>query len=141
MTNFIGRAAVSMGPATMRVTMTTSLLIVDDSTFSRNMIRRALPVDWDVNISEASNGHEALDKCGVTQFDAIFLDLTMPDMDGLDVLLELQNRDYKSKILIISADIQQSSMAISKERGAIDFLAKPISQEKLAAMLQLHKVL
>ena len=121
--------------------MTTSLLIVDDSTFSRNMIKRALPTSWDVDISEVSNGQEALDKCSDMQFDAIFLDLTMPDMDGLDVLIALKARNYKSKILVISADIQQSSIEMSKKFGAMGFLAKPIREENLAAMLQLHKVL
>jgi len=104
------------------------------------MIKRALPEGWDVDITEASNGQEALDQCSDIQFDVMFLDLTMPDMDGLDVLIALKARGYKSKILVISADIQPSSIEISKECGAIDFLQKPISEENLLATLKLHKV-
>jgi CheY-like chemotaxis protein len=105
------------------------------------MIKRALPPGWDVIIDEASNGLEALNYCSSLQFDAIFLDLTMPDIDGLDVLQALRERNYQSKIFVISADIQESSKKIALERGALDFVAKPIDVEKLTAMLQRHEVL
>jgi two-component system chemotaxis response regulator CheY len=121
--------------------MSTSLLLVDDSTSSRNMIKRLLPSEWDVEISEVSCGLEALDACQNKQFDVIFLDLTMPDIDGLDVLLELNNRNYQSKVFIISADIQESSKQIAKERGAIDFFPKPVETDTLLSMLQLHEVI
>lgn len=120
--------------------MATSLLIVDDSSFSRHMIERALPQGWDVQVTEASGGHEALEICQSRQFDLIFLDLTMPDMDGLDVLLELQKRHYVSRVFVLSADIQESSRDIARERGAVDFLPKPIEADKLLAMLQRHEV-
>ncbi len=121
--------------------MTTSLLIVDDSTFSRNMIKRVLPSDWDVDVTEVICGEEALEVCQLMQFDVIFLDLTMPDIDGLDVLLELNKRNYRSRVFIISADIQESSKQIAKERGAVDFLPKPIKTDTLLAMLQHHEVI
>ena len=121
--------------------MSTCLLIVDDSTFSRNMIKRALPSEWDVNVTEASSGPEALMLCENRQFDVIFLDLTMPGMDGLDVLQALNNRNYTSQAFILSADIQDSSKEIAKERGAVDFLAKPIKADTLLAMLQHHEVI
>ncbi|WP_019613481.1 response regulator [Psychromonas ossibalaenae] len=120
--------------------MTTSLLIVDDSTFSRNMIKRVLPNNWDVDVTEVICGEEALEVCELKQFDVIFLDLTMPDIDGLDVLLELNKRNYNSRVFIISADIQESSKQIAKERGAIDFFPKPIKTDTLLAMLQHHEV-
>jgi CheY-like chemotaxis protein len=121
--------------------MPVSLLIVDDSTFSRNMIKRALPSEWDVDVMEVICGEEALEVCQLKQFDVIFLDLTMPDIDGLDVLLELNKRNYHSKVFIISADIQESSKQLAQERGAIDFFPKPIKTETLLAMLQLHEVI
>jgi two-component system, chemotaxis family, chemotaxis protein CheY len=121
-------------------TMSTSLLIVDDSSFSRHMITRALPPDWDVTVTEAGGGLEALEFCQSRQFDVIFLDLTMPDMDGLDVLLELKKRHYVSRVFVLSADIQESSRDIARERGAVDFLPKPIEADKLLAMLQRHEV-
>ena len=121
--------------------MSISLLIVDDSEFSRNMIKRALPSDWDVVIDEASCGQEALDYCNSLQFDVIFLDLTMPDMDGLEVLQALGERGYLSKIFVISADVQSSSKEIALQRGALEFLQKPVTADKLSAMLQHHEVL
>jgi len=121
--------------------MSTSLLIVDDSTFSRNMIKRALPSQWDVDVTEVICGEEALEVCELKQFDVIFLDLTMPDIDGLDVLQMLNERGYHSRVFIISADIQESSRAIAKERGAVDFFPKPIESETLLSMLQHHGVI
>ncbi|MFT4929958.1 MAG: two-component system chemotaxis response regulator CheY [Phenylobacterium sp.] len=121
--------------------MSISLLIVDDSEFSRNMIKRALPSNWDVVVDEASSGHEALEYCNSLQFDVIFLDLTMPDVDGLEVLLALSQRNYQSKIFVISADIQPSSKEMSLQRGALDFLPKPVDVDNLAAMLLRHEVL
>ncbi|MCG6200787.1 response regulator [Psychromonas antarctica] len=121
--------------------MPTSLLIVDDSTFSRNMIKRALPSEWDVEVTEVICGEEALEVCQLQQFDIIFLDLTMPDIDGLDVLQTLNERGYQSRIFIISADIQESSKQIAKERGAVDFFPKPITTETLLSMLKYHEVI
>lgn len=121
--------------------MPTSLLIVDDSTFSRNMIKRTLPTQWDVQITEACCGQEALQICQKEQFDVIFLDLTMPDIDGLDVLQALNERHYHSRVFIISADIQESSKQIAKERGAVDFFPKPIETDSLLSMLQHHGVI
>jgi CheY-like chemotaxis protein len=116
--------------------MSTSLLIVDDSAFSRNSIKRNLPEGWDVNFMEAQNGQEALDLCQAVQFDVVFLDLTMPDMDGLEVLKLLQEQDYKARIFVISADKQQSSIETAKERGAEDFLIKPIDAAMIESMLK-----
>lgn len=121
--------------------MSISLLIVDDSEFSRNMIKRALPSNWDVVIDEAASGREALDYCNSLQFDVIFLDLTMPDIDGLEVLMTLGERDYQSKIFVISADVQVSSTEIALQRGALEFLQKPVDADKISAMLQRHEVL
>ncbi len=65
----------------------------------------------------------------------------MPDMDGLEVLQELKNRNYTSKIFVISADKQQSSIDIALDRGAVDFLAKPVDASLLMSMLQQHEVI
>lgn len=120
--------------------MSASLLIVDDSTFSRNMIKRTLPAEWEVEVTETAGGQEALQICQNKQFDVIFLDLTMPDIDGLDVLQELNNRNYICPVFIISADIQESSKQIAKELGAVDFFPKPIETDTLLSMLQHHEV-
>ncbi|MBC8554995.1 MAG: response regulator [Candidatus Brocadiales bacterium] len=121
--------------------MPTSLLIVDDSTFSRNMIKRALPLEWDVDVTEVNCGKGALEVCELKQFDVIFLDLTMPDIDGLDVLQTLNERSYHSQVFIVSADIQESSKQIAKERGAVDFFPKPIESKILHFLLQHHGVI
>ena len=121
--------------------MLPTLLIVDDSSFSRRMVYRSLPEDWKVFVTEASGGRQALELCESNPYDVIFLDLTMPDMDGLDVLKALQERGIKSKAFVISADIQKTSKEMAAQLGALDFIEKPIDTVKLRATLVKHGVL
>ncbi|MBP8215181.1 MAG: response regulator, partial [Propionivibrio sp.] len=62
--------------------MPVSVLVVDDSPIARKMLIRALPAEWDIEITQASNGLEALAAYRAGKVDVMFLDLTMPDMDG-----------------------------------------------------------
>ena len=117
------------------------LLIVDDSAFSRRMINGAIPGCWDVEISEASDGKKALAICETINFDYIFLDLTMPEMDGIEVLEHLKEKKYPAKVFVISADIQQPVREEAAALGALAFIPKPISAEKLEALLLEKKVL
>lgn len=121
--------------------MLTTLLIVDDSSFSRRMINRCLPDDWNVFITEATGGRQALALCETHHYDILFLDLTMPDIDGLEVLKALKSKGIRSKIFIISADTQQTSKDLALRFGADDFIEKPIDTTKLRAALSKHGVL
>lgn len=116
--------------------MTDKLLIVDDSAFSRRMINKAIPDSWEAAISEANDGESALAMCETLNFDYIFLDLTMPEMDGIEVMKRLNEKKYAAKVFIISADIQQAVREEAEELGAIAFIPKPISAEKLEMFLR-----
>ncbi|WP_298444002.1 response regulator [uncultured Ferrimonas sp.] len=116
--------------------MSHSLLIVDDSSFSRRMIKHAIPAGWNVEISEADGGQSALDQCQQQQFDFVFLDLTMPEVDGIEVLKQLQQRHYAATIFVISADIQHGVQQEALELGAKGFIPKPITAEQLETMLR-----
>ena len=61
--------------------MSVPLLVVDDSSFARKQVIRAIPKDWDVEISQAGNGEEALAQIEAGKGDVVLLDLTMPVMD------------------------------------------------------------
>ena len=67
-----------------------NVLICDDSAFARKQMARALPPDWDVNVHFAENGQLGLEEIFSGHGDIIFLDLTMPVMDGYEVLQNLQ---------------------------------------------------
>lgn len=121
--------------------MPTNILIVDDSSFSRRMIKRSLPELWRSLVTEASGGRHALKLCETHQYDLMFLDLTMPDIDGLEVLKVLSERGVKSKIFVISADAQRTSKEMVLQLGATDFLEKPLDAAKLTETLTKHGVL
>lgn len=121
--------------------MSDKLLIVDDSSFSRRMIKRALPVTWSVELTEAGDGVEALEKCKKAEFNYIFLDITMPEMDGIEVLQHLKAMDYKARVYVISADIQDAIREEALKLGAITFIPKPITAEQLEKFLNKEGVL
>ena len=112
------------------------LLVVDDSAISRKMVIRSIPPSWDVDITQASNGLEALEACREGKAHVMFLDLTMPEMDGIEVLRKLKEENFKSLVIVISADIQPKSQELVESLGALAFIKKPIDSEELEKVLQ-----
>lgn len=121
--------------------MSVPLLICDDSLMSRKMIIKALPAEWDVEITQASNGKEALQVIRDGRCDVLFLDLTMPELDGYQVLEILQNEGRQLKVLVISADVQQEALERVRRLGALDFVRKPIDADNLRQVLNKHGIL
>ncbi|MFZ5512025.1 MAG: response regulator [Pseudomonadota bacterium] len=116
--------------------MTVSVLVVDDSPMARKMLVRALPSDWDVSISQAGNGIEALAAYRAGRVDVMFLDLTMPEMDGYQVLETLRKEDLNCLVIVVSADVQPGAQERVKQLGAIAFIKKPVDADRVAAVLR-----
>ncbi|MBE8168777.1 MAG: response regulator [Shewanella sp.] len=116
--------------------MTTKVLICDDSGMARKQMARVLPKDWDVSITFASNGLECLEAIKAGKGEVVFLDLTMPVMDGYQVLATVQKLDLPALIIVVSGDIQLQAFQRVKSLGALDFIQKPISSETLNNTLQ-----
>ncbi|RMF17851.1 MAG: response regulator [Gammaproteobacteria bacterium] len=116
--------------------MTTPVLICDDSTVARKQLAKALPEDWDVDVSFAKNGYEALDLIEAGKGNILFLDLTMPEMDGYEVLAQVQKRDLPTLVIVVSGDIQPDARARVMKMGALDFIRKPVDAEVLAGLLR-----
>lgn len=106
--------------------MSTPVLICDDSSFARKQVQRALPPGWDVEVTFAGNGEEGLAAISAGKGDVVFLDLTMPVMDGFEVLEAIKARDLPCMVVVISGDIQPEAMARVKKLGAVDFIKKPV---------------
>lgn len=121
--------------------MTTPVLVVDDSSMSRKLVIKALPPDWDVEITQASNGQEAIEQYRKGKAHIIFLDLTMPVMDGYQVLESLKREGLNAFIIVISADVQPKAQERVRELGAIAFLKKPVKTEEIKRVLQEYGVL
>ncbi|REL30504.1 response regulator [Thalassotalea euphylliae] len=116
--------------------MSSSVLICDDSNLARKQVLRSLPSQWDVDVQLAKNGLEALSVLRTANIDVMFLDLTMPELDGVGVLEALQQENISLPVFVISADIQPEMQNKVLELGAKAFLRKPINADTLASTLQ-----
>ncbi|MGF6595712.1 CheY-like chemotaxis protein [Paraburkholderia sp. GAS448] len=112
------------------------IVIADDSLLARKVLTRALPADWDIEIAYASNGIEALELYRAGKASVMFLDLTMPDMTGFQVLEALQHEDLNTFVIVVSADVQPMAQARVRNLGAIAFVAKPVTPEVLLPILK-----
>lgn len=115
--------------------MTIPLLICDDSNMARKQVARALPDDWDVEITFAKNGVEGLAAIREGKGEITFLDLTMPEMDGYHVLEHVFEEQLNAMVIVISGDIQPEAQDRVKRFGAIAFIKKPVNKEKLHQVL------
>lgn len=121
--------------------MPVSVLVVDDSPIARKMLIRALPAEWDIEIAQASNGFEALAAYRAGKVDVMFLDLTMPEMDGYEVLETLRREDMNCLVIVVSADIQERAQERIRQLGAIAFIQKPVSATGLNDVLKQYGIL
>ena len=112
-----------------------SLLLVDDSPISRKILRKLLPSEG-YEIREASSGLECLAEHHRQPADLIFLDLTMPGMDGFETLARLKALDPKVKVVVVTADIQTTSQSRCLELGALQVICKPPKAEVLGQALE-----
>jgi len=116
--------------------MTMSVLVVDDSPVSRKMVIRSLPPGWDISITQASNGSEALAALGVKHHALVLLDLNMPVMDGYQFLEAIASSELVRPIVIVlSGDIQPQAQARVKALGASAFVKKPVGAQTILAAL------
>ena len=109
------------------------ILVTDDSKMARKMVIKTLTqnIEGDLEIFEAQNGQEALDLYKELSPKIVFLDLTMPVMDGFTALEKIKEYDKNAKVVIVSADIQKLSMDRVLALGAFNFIKKPIDIVKM----------
>lgn len=116
--------------------MALPILVVDDSALARKLLVRSLPADWDVDITQASDGAAALELYRAGKGAVIFLDLTMPVMSGFEVLETIRHEGLDAFVIVVSADIQSGAVARAKALGAIGFISKPVSTEAIRPILK-----
>lgn len=118
--------------------MSSSVLICDDSNLARKQVLRSLPESLSANAQLATNGAEALELLNSQHFDVLFLDLTMPVVDGLGVLQGIKDAGISINVFVISADIQPEMQNKVLELGAKAFLRKPVQIDILNNHLAQH---
>ncbi|MFD2230706.1 response regulator [Alkalimarinus sediminis] len=116
--------------------MTTPVLICDDSSVARKQMARSLPADWDIEISYAVHGEDAIEQLQEGKGEIMFLDLNMPVMDGYQTLEAILKNDIQTMVIVVSGDIQPEAHERVKALGALDFIKKPISVEDLTVILE-----
>jgi len=121
--------------------MSPSVLICDDSNMARKQVLKSLPEEWKTTAQIATNGAEALTILRDNSIDVLFLDLTMPGIDGVGVLQGIQKLKLSCNVFVISADIQPEMQSKVKSLGAKEFLQKPVKADVLINHLQQHGLL
>jgi len=109
----------------------TRVLIVDDASFMRMMIKDILQKNGFEVVGEAANGIEAVNLYKKEKPDVVTMDITMPDMDGIEAVKEIKNFDPSAKIIMCSAMGQQSMVMDAIKSGAKDFIVKPFQADRV----------
>jgi len=112
-------------------------LVVDDSNMARKMSRKVLQniVNENDEIILAVNGLDGVEKYKEHKPVLVFMDLTMPVMDGFEAIKNIKEFDENAKIVVVSADIQKGAMDKARENGAIGFIKKPVDSEKAKSII------
>lgn len=111
--------------------MAKSILVCDDAAFMRMMIKDILTKDGYDIAGEAENGKVAIDKYLETKPDLVLMDITMPEMDGIQALKKIKEADPDANVIMCSAMGQQAMVIESIQSGAKDFIVKPFQSDRV----------
>lgn len=111
------------------------ILVVDDAAFMRMRAARVLE-DAGHQVAQAENGLEAIKQYADWRPDAVLMDITMPEMDGLAALKEIRKLDPAARVAMVTAMGQQAIVMEALKSGAKDFVLKPFQPERVLSALQ-----
>jgi two-component system chemotaxis response regulator CheY len=111
--------------------MAKNILICDDAAFMRMMIKDILTKNGYNIAGEAENGLKAVDKYQETKPDLVMMDITMPEMDGIQALKKIKAVDPSANVIMCSAMGQQAMVIESIQSGAKDFIVKPFQADRV----------
>jgi two-component system chemotaxis response regulator CheY len=109
-----------------------TVLVVDDAAFMRMRVSKIL-TEAGYSVIQAENGLDAVEKYRTAQPDAVLMDITMPEMDGLTALKEIRALDPSARIAMVTALGQQQVVLEAVKSGAKDFLVKPAEADRVLA--------
>lgn len=111
--------------------MAKNILICDDAAFMRMMIKDILTKNGYNVVGEAENGAKAVEKYTEVKPDLVMLDITMPEMDGIQALKKIKELDPGACVIMCSAMGQQAMVIESIQSGARDFIVKPFQADRV----------
>lgn len=111
--------------------MAKSILICDDAAFMRMMIKDILTKNGYNVAGEAENGAKAVEKYNELKPDLVLMDITMPEMDGIQALKNIKAADAGAQVIMCSAMGQQAMVIEAIQSGAKDFIVKPFQADRV----------
>ena len=116
------------------------VLLVDDAAFVRMSLKRVLDdSDYDFSYVEAATGEEAINLFKIEKPDLTIMDITMPGMNGIEAVEKIMEIDPNAKIIMCSSMGYQEKVVDAITAGAVDFIVKPYTKEKI--LLAVEKVM
>ncbi len=107
------------------------ILCVDDAAFMRMMVKNTLSQNGYTDLYEAGDGLEAVQKYDEIMPDLVIMDITMPNMDGLEALKTIKGKHPNANIVMCSAMGQEAMVVDAIKAGAKDFIVKPFKPERI----------
>ena len=111
--------------------MAKKILLADDAAFMRMMLKNALVQGGYTDVHEAVDGADAVEKYDELNPDLVILDITMPNMDGLEALKAIRGKNANANVIMCSAMGQESMVMEAVRSGAKDFVVKPFKPERI----------
>ncbi|MEG1946540.1 MAG: response regulator [Lachnospiraceae bacterium] len=111
--------------------MAKNILVCDDAAFMRMMIKDILTKNGYNIAGEAENGIKAIEKYSEIKPDLVLMDITMPEMDGIQALKKIRDNDPSACVIMCSAMGQQAMVIEAIQSGAKDFIVKPFQAERV----------
>ncbi len=111
--------------------MANGILIVDDAAFMRMMIKDILTKNGFEVLGEAENGAKAIEKYKELSPDLVIMDITMPEVDGIEAVKAIKSTNPEAKIIMCSAMGQQGMVIEAIQAGAKDFIVKPFQADRV----------
>lgn len=116
--------------------MATRILLADDLSFMRMVQKEILEEKGYEVVGEASDGIEAIEKYKTLRPDIVILDITMPNMNGLEAMHKIFDIDRKARIIMCSALGQQQLIVEAIKAGVKDFIVKPFKPERILSAIE-----
>ena len=116
--------------------MSKRILLVDDAAFMRMMIKEVLTKNGFEVVGEAENGAVAVEKYNELKPDLVIMDITMPELNGIEALKKIKGQHADARIIMCSAMGQQGMVIEAIQAGAKDFIVKPFQADRVCEAVQ-----
>ncbi len=111
--------------------MASTILVVDDAAFMRMMVKDVLTKNGYDVVGEAENGQKAIEKYKELKPELVIMDITMPEVDGIQAVKAIKEGDPAANVIMCSAMGQQAMVIEAIQAGAKDFIVKPFQADRV----------